>query len=71
MYTEDHVPTYDTENIGTANASCDETVSDADCLRELKDQACKMGADTLWGVSDVPTKHAGRKQLSGRAAHQK
>jgi hypothetical protein len=71
VYTDDHVPTYTTENIGTAKASCDESVSDADCLRELKDQACQMGADTLWGVADKPEMQGGKKRLTGRAAHQK
>jgi hypothetical protein len=64
-------PSYQTENIGPVRTSCDESISDADCLRELKDQACKLGADTVWGVSDTPTKQAGKKRLSGRAAHQK
>jgi len=64
-------PTYSTENIGTVQASCEETISDADCLRTLQDQACKLGADTVWGVDDRPTMKGGRKRLSGRAAHQK
>lgn len=64
-------PTYQTDNIGAVQASCDESVADADCLRELKDQACKLGADTVWGVSDNPTRQAGKKTLAGRAAHQK
>ena len=64
-------PSYQTENIGPVQASCEETVSDDDCLRTLKDQACKLGADTIWGVNDTPTKELGRKKYSGRAAHQK
>jgi hypothetical protein len=68
LFTE--TPTYDTVDIGTVQARCDETVSDADCVRELKDQACKLGADTVWGVED-PTLDLGKKKISGRAAHQK
>ena len=64
-------PTYQTDNIGPVSASCDELISDDACLRELKDQACKLGADTVWGVDDKPTMQAGKKKLSGRAAHQK
>lgn len=64
-------PTYQTDNIGPVAASCDESISDDECLRELKDQACKLGADTVWGVGDKPTMQAGKKKLSGRAAHQK
>lgn len=71
VYTEDHVPTYETDNIGSVNASCSEETSDADCMRVLKDEACKLGADTLWGVSDTPTKKNEKKFFSGRAAHQK
>jgi hypothetical protein len=64
-------PSYQTENIGPVQASCDETISDEECLRTLKDQACKLGADTIWGVSDTPTIEAGKKKFFGRAAHQK
>lgn len=64
-------PSYPTENIGPVNASCDEGVSDGDCLRTLKDQACKLGADTVWGVNDQATLQGGKKHFSGRAAHQK
>jgi hypothetical protein len=64
-------PSYPTDNIGPVSASCEESVSDADCGRTLKDQACKLGADTVWGVSETPTKHLGRKKFYGRAAHQK
>lgn len=65
------VPSMPTDNIGPVMASCDESISDADCLRTLKDQACKLGADVIWGVSDVPAKSTGKKRLSGRAAHAK
>lgn len=64
-------PTAPTENIGTVNAICGDDVSDADCLRTLKDQACKLGADVVWGVPDKPTLSLGKKKLSGRAAHTK
>ncbi len=67
----EEAPTYSTDNIGPVSASCEESVSDADCLRELKDQACKLGADTVWGVSDDPTHKGGRKRFFGRAAHTK
>jgi hypothetical protein len=64
-------PSYATENIGAVHASCEESVSDADCLRTLKDAACKLGADTVWGMSETPKVDLGRKKFSGRAAHQK
>ena len=64
-------PSYQTDNIGPVQASCDDSISDEECLRELKDQACKLGADTVWGVNDPPTRAAGKKRYSGRAAHQK
>lgn len=62
-------PSYPTDNIGPVEARCDESISDAECLRELKDQACKLGADTVWGVNDPPLMEAGKKKFYGRAAH--
>ncbi len=62
-------PTIQTDNIGAVSAICGNDVSDDDCLRELKDQACKLGGDVLWGVPPAPTMQAGKKKLSGRAAH--
>jgi hypothetical protein len=64
-------PTFQTDNIGAVQSSCDESVSDAECLLTLKDEACKLGADTVWGVSDKPTMQLGKKKFSGRAVHQK
>jgi hypothetical protein len=63
-------PTYSTDNIGPVSASCEESVSDDDCMRTLKDQACKLGGDTVWGVNEKPTMQSGRKRFFGRAAHQ-
>ena len=65
------IPPMPTDNIGPVMASCDEGISDADCLRTLKDQACKLGADVIWDVQDVPAKQGNKKKLSGRAAHKK
>lgn len=64
-------PSEQTENIGTVNASCAETVTDEECFRTLKDEACKLGADVVWGVDPKPTLALGKKKLSGRAAHTK
>lgn len=64
-------PTMATDNIGVVNATCDEVVSDEDCLRTLEDEACKLGADVIWGVDPKPTMDLGKKKLSGRAAHTK
>ena len=60
-----------TDNIGPVTARCGADVKDEDCMRTLKDQACKLGGDVVWGVSDVPSKGTGKKQLAGRAAHTK
>lgn len=64
-------PSMDTDNIGTVNATCGDDVSDDACLRTLKDEACKLGADVVWGVADKPSVSLGKKKLSGRAAHTK
>lgn len=61
-------PQGNTDNIGPVSAKCDESVSDADCLRTLQDEACKLGADVLWGV-EPPEKRDGKKRFFGRAAH--
>ena len=58
-----------TVNIGPVNASCDESVSDADCLRTLEDQVCKIGGDVVWGVDENPKLDLGHKKWNGRAAH--
>lgn len=59
------------ENIGTVSALCSLDTSTDDCLRELKDQACRLGADTVWGVAEKPTQVNGKNRFTGRAAHSK
>jgi hypothetical protein len=59
-----------TENIGSVQASCGDTVADDACMRTLKDEACKLGADVLWGV-EKPEMRGGKKRMAGRAAHTK
>ncbi len=67
IFTE--IPPMQTENIGPVTATCAENVSDADCLRTLKDEACKLGADLIWGIDEG--NKLGKKHLSGRSAHTK
>jgi hypothetical protein len=64
-------PTMPIANLGTVNAVCDESVSDEDCRRTLRDEVCKLGGDLVWGVGDAPTKVVGKNRWSGRAAHTK
>ena len=64
-------PNIQTDNIGPVTATCAENVTNDDCMRTLKDQACKLGGDIVWGVSDVPSSVAGKKRFAGRAAHTK
>jgi len=64
-------PAYQTDNIGPVQATCADTIPDAECMQTLKDEACKLGADTVWGVSPNPTPQLGKKKFFGRAAHQK
>ncbi len=66
----EEAPVVATTNIGPVNASCAPDVSDDDCLRSLKDQACALGADAIWGVED-PKVTDGRKRVSGRAVKKK
>ena len=37
-------------------------------MRTLKDQACKLGADTLWGVNEQGEQKDGKTYFHGRAA---
>ena len=62
-------PSVPTDNIGPITASCDSDVSDALCTRTLQDEACKLGADVVWGVADTAPVRNGKKRLAGRAAH--
>lgn len=63
-------PEMRTHNIGPVSASCDDRLSEADCLRTFKDEVCKLGGDIAWGV-DNPVKDGGRIKFDGRAAHTK
>jgi hypothetical protein len=62
-------PDVPTTNIGPVRARCDLDVSDADCLRTLEDQVCKLGGDVVWGVEDRPQVAGDKNTWQGRAAH--
>ena len=62
-------PPMPTDNIGPVLATCGADVSNADCMRTLKDEACKLGGDVVWGTDEVPSMSLGKKKLAGRAAH--
>ena len=66
-------PTMNTENIGPVSSHCDDQAptSKDDCLRELKDQVCKLGGDVVWGVDPEPEHVDGQWKYAGRAAHTK
>ncbi len=64
-------PSVMSDNLGPVTATCGGDVKDDDCMRTLKDQACKLGADIVWGVSDIPENVQGKKRFAGRAAHTK
>jgi tetrameric-type glycyl-tRNA synthetase alpha subunit len=60
-----------TENIGPVSATCDDFVKKEECIRTLKDQACKLGGDVIWGVDEQGTQEDGKIKFHGRAAHTK
>jgi hypothetical protein len=62
-------PTVPTDNIGRAHSVCAPEISKDDCLRELKDQACRLGGDVVWGVPSAPSQVDGRNRWDGRVAH--
>jgi hypothetical protein len=64
-------PTVPTDNIGVVTATCGAEAPAEQCLRELQDQACKLGADILWGVPEGPEMKFDKQFWSARAAHTK
>jgi uncharacterized protein YbjQ (UPF0145 family) len=60
-----------TDNIGTVHAACGPDVSQEDCIRELKDQACRLGGDVIWGVPADPREVGEKSHWDGRVAHTK
>lgn len=64
-------PTMPTDNLGPVRARCGADVAEADCLRTLQDEACKLGGDVLWGVPEQPEKSGDKNLWSARAAHTK
>jgi hypothetical protein len=71
IYPEAPPASMPTDNIGPVTATCAENVTKDDCLRTLKDQACKLGGDIVWGVPNEPSNVAGKQRFEGRAAHTK
>ena len=65
------VPPMATDNIGTVRARCATDISREDCIRELKDQACRLGANVVWGSQYAPRVIDEKNEWSGRAAHTK
>jgi hypothetical protein len=64
-------PPFRTENIGSVSAHCAPDISDAACVRQLQDEACKLGGDVLWSVKKLknPAGSGDDKNFSGRVAH--
>lgn len=65
------VPTIPTDNIGPVRARCAPDVPEADCVRTLQDEVCKLGGDVAWGVPEKPEVEGGKNVWSARAAHTK
>lgn len=61
-------PKGDTTNLGVVSATCEESVSEPECMRQLQDEVCKLGGDVVWGVSERPERVGDKNKFSGRAA---
>jgi hypothetical protein len=62
------LPKYD--DLGRVDAICGSDISQKDCLRELQDQACKLGGDLLYDVPDQPARPSPDKvRYEARVAH--
>ena len=60
--------TYD--DIGHVDAICGTDLGPEECLKELRDQACKLGGDIVYDVPDEPNKPSPDKiKYTGRVAH--
>jgi hypothetical protein len=60
--------TYD--DIGHVDAICGNDLGPEECLKELKNQTCKLGGDIVYDVPDEPEKPSPDKvKFTGRAAH--
>lgn len=42
------------DDLGRVSATCSSLGADSDCIRELEDQACKLGGDVVYFVPDKP-----------------
>jgi hypothetical protein len=58
------------DDLGRVDAICGNDISEKDCLRELQDQACKLGGDLLYDVPTEPARPSPDKvKYNARAAH--
>src|SRR5262249_8036486 len=51
------------DDLGRVDAICGNDISEKDCIRELQDQACKLGGDMLYDVPTEPTRPSPDKVL--------
>jgi hypothetical protein len=58
------------DDIGRVDAICGNDIGLEECLKELKNQTCKLGGDLVYDVPDEPEKPSPDKiRVTGRVAH--
>jgi hypothetical protein len=58
------------DDIGGVDAICGTDIGVEECLKELKNQTCKLGGDLVYDVPDDPSKPSPDKvRFTGRVAH--
>ncbi len=58
------------DNIGGVDAICGNDIGLEECVKELKNQTCKLGGDLVYDVPDEPEKPSPDKiRLTGHVAH--
>jgi hypothetical protein len=58
------------DDIGGVDAICGTDIGVEECLKELKNQTCKLGGDLVYDVPDEPSKPSPDKvRFTGRVAH--
>ncbi len=57
------------DHIGRVDVICGDRIPEGDCLRTLMDEACKLGGDILYDLSDPEKPAPDKVKFLARAAH--
>jgi hypothetical protein len=69
VFNDDATTPVDTIGLNPIRISCSVSRSNDECVRMLKDEACKLGGDVITGVPAQPVPMGDARRLWGRVAH--